>query len=200
MEAVKIVDAGERIMVTGTDRAAVSAALEDLVRRGATVLGEITRVGTKFTATTSQPAPSPDGAAPEAADWMGELEQIAAMSAITVSDTGTHLILAGNDRDSVESALERLAAQGVTRSGPVARMGARWIGSCIHPEHARSPCTVEQLGLKVVVSALHREQVDAKLEELQRGGATLIAPPELRDGQWTAIVDLGEKQQGMRFY
>jgi hypothetical protein len=198
MDGVKVVDAGEHLVITSGDRHAVTIALEDLARRGSRVSSEVTQIGANFTATASHPT-APD-AGPDEGAGARELERLVATGALSVSDAGTHLVLSGSERGGVEHALRLLDAQGMRQLGAIARVGARWIASCAHPAHVESPCTVEQLGLKAVISARHRAQVDAKLDELRRGGATLVAAPELRDGLWTAIVDLGEKQHGMRFY
>lgn len=200
MEAVKIVDAGEQLVVTGGDREAVQAALDDLAARGSRILSPVAAVGSRFTATASHPTDPPTPSAPDDAEWFTELERIAALRSVTIADAGTHLILTANDRASLELALTQLAPAGVKPLGAIAAMGSRWIASCEHPDLAEAPCTVEVLGLKAVVSGRHLVQVQAKLDELQRGGGTVIAVPELQDGVWTAIVDLGEKQQGMRFY
>lgn len=199
MDAVRIVDAGEQLVISGADRAAVQAVLDDLARRGATILCPVTPLGSRFNATATHPTAPPESTTQDPSS-LAELERIAAMRSVSISDAGTHLILTGNDRATLERALQELGAKGLNITSAIAPMGARWIASCEHPEHVQAPCKVETLGLKAVLSARRREQVDAKIEELCRGGASVLAAPELIDGFWTAIVDLGERQAGMRFY
>jgi class 3 adenylate cyclase len=78
----------------------------------------------------------------------------------TVSDAGSHFIVSGPTRESVEA--ERRRAVRVN---------------------------VEKLGMKTVVTAATREAVEAKVAELVEYGARLDQEIEEIDGTWTAVLD-----------
>jgi class 3 adenylate cyclase len=107
--------------------------------------------------------------------------------AVTISDVGTHYLIAGPTRPSVEQAIEGLVRKGCELVSPISQVGAKWLASCAHPR--LGSVKVEALGLKRVVSGSSREVVEAKVRELVNMGARLVQEVELEDGVWTAVCE-----------
>jgi hypothetical protein len=105
-----------------------------------------------------------------------------------VSDAGTHFIVSGSTRKSVDALLERLAADGVKVLSAPTQVGAKWIATCENRRHAVR-VKVEELGLKSIISGPTREAVEDKARELMRLGASMVAEPECVDGVWTAVCE-----------
>ena len=106
---------------------------------------------------------------------------------VTISDVGTHYLIAGPTRPSVEQAIEGLVRKGCEVVAPASQVGAKWLASCARPR--LGSVKVENLGLKRVVSGPSREVVDAKVRELLDIGARLVQEAELHDGVWTAVCE-----------
>jgi class 3 adenylate cyclase len=104
----------------------------------------------------------------------------------TVSDAGSHLIVSGPTRESVEAQLARLTGEGVRVISAPALIGATWMASF---ENRRPAVNVEKLGMKTMVSASTREAVEAKVAELVAFGAHIDQEIEEIDGVWTAVLD-----------
>ena len=107
---------------------------------------------------------------------------------VTVSDAGTHYIIAGASRESVEAELERRVAAGAQVRSEPALVGAKWMATFENPRLSVH-VSVEKLGMKSIVTASTREAVEAKLAELIELGARVAQPLEEIDGVWTAVVD-----------
>jgi hypothetical protein len=105
-----------------------------------------------------------------------------------VFDAGTHFIVSGQSRESVEEALKRLVEKGCKVLSPITQVGARWVASVDNPRLAVS-ATVEEFGLKRIVSGATREAVHLKVQELLGLGAVLVQDIELADGTWTAVCE-----------
>jgi class 3 adenylate cyclase len=105
-----------------------------------------------------------------------------------VSDAGSHFIVSGSTRQSVDAVLERMAREGVKLLSPPALVGARWMATCENRRHAVR-ASVEQFGLKSVISGPTREVVEAKVGELLQFGAALVQEIECVDGVWTAVCE-----------
>ena len=105
-----------------------------------------------------------------------------------ISDAGSHFIVSGSTRQSVDAVLERMAKEGVKLLSPPALVGARWMATCENRRHAVR-VTVEQFGLKSIISGPSREVVEAKLGELLQFGAALVQDIECVDGVWTAVCE-----------
>jgi class 3 adenylate cyclase len=112
----------------------------------------------------------------------------AAEEAARVSDAGTHFIISGTTRQSVDAILERMAREGVKLLSPPALIGARWMATCENRRHAVR-VSVEQFGLKSIISGPTREVVEAKVGELLQFGASLVQEIECVDGVWTAVCE-----------
>jgi hypothetical protein len=105
-----------------------------------------------------------------------------------VSDAGSHFIVSGPTRASVEAELARLATDGAEIIAPPAQIGARWMATFENRRRAVR-VNVEKLGMKTVVTAATREAVEAKVAELVEYGARLDQEIEEIDGVWTALLD-----------
>jgi class 3 adenylate cyclase len=108
--------------------------------------------------------------------------------AARISDAGTHFIISGTTRQSVDAVLERMSKAGVKLLSPPALVGARWMATCENRRHAVR-VNVEQFGLKSVVSGPTREGVEAKVAELLQFGGSLVEQIECVDGVWTAVCE-----------
>src|SRR3954468_13251929 len=106
----------------------------------------------------------------------------------TVSDAGSHFIVSGPTRESVEAELARHGAEGAELITPPAQVGATWMATFANRRRAVR-VSVEKLGMKTVVTAATREAVEAKVAELVECGARLDQEIEEIDGAWTAVLD-----------
>jgi hypothetical protein len=114
-------------------------------------------------------------------------EPAGAAGPVTISDVGTHYLISGPTRPSVEHAIDGLVRKGCELVSPISQVGAKWLASCAHPR--LGSVRVETLGLKRVISGPSREVVEAKVRELVDMGARLLQEVELDDGVWTAVCE-----------
>ena len=106
----------------------------------------------------------------------------------TISDAGTHFIVSGPSRESVEAELARLGTDGAKVLAAPALVGAKWMAACEN-RRAAMRVNVEKLGMKSIITGASREAVEVKLKELLGFGARLDSDIELVDGMWTAVCD-----------
>jgi len=106
----------------------------------------------------------------------------------TVSDAGSHFIVSGPTRESVQAELGRMVAQGAQVKSEPAKVGATWMATCENRRVA-ARVNVEKLGMKSVVTSSTREAVEARVKELLELGARVDQPVEEIDGVWTAVLD-----------
>ena len=106
----------------------------------------------------------------------------------TVSDAGSHFIVSGPTRESVQMELGRMVAEGASVKSEPALVGAKWMATCENRRLAVR-VNVEKLGMKSVVTASTREAVEARVKELLELGARVDQPVEEIDGVWTAVLD-----------
>jgi hypothetical protein len=112
----------------------------------------------------------------------------AAQGPATISDAGSHFIISGPSRESVEVELARLGADGAKVLAAPALVGAKWMAACEN-RRATMRVNVEKLGMKSIITGASREAVEVKLKELLGFGARLDREIELVDGLWTAVCD-----------
>jgi len=105
-----------------------------------------------------------------------------------VFDAGTHYMVSGYSEASVNEAVQKLAAKGCKLIAPVSQVGRKWLASVDNPRLAVE-ARVEALGFKHIITGPTRESVEVKLQDLVARGSTLVQPPELADGVWTAICE-----------
>jgi class 3 adenylate cyclase len=106
----------------------------------------------------------------------------------TVSDAGSHFIVSGATRETVEAELARFAAEGANVISAPSQVGAKWMAT-FENRRASARVNVEKLGMKTVVTAATREAVEGKVAELVGFGARVDQPIEENDGVWTAVLD-----------
>jgi hypothetical protein len=112
----------------------------------------------------------------------------AARGAATISDAGTHFIVSGPSRESVETELARLGEEGAKVLATPTLVGAKWMAT-FENRRATMRVNVEKLGMKSIITGASREAVELKLRELLGFGARLDREIELVDGTWTAVCD-----------
>ena len=105
-----------------------------------------------------------------------------------ISDAGSHFIVSGSTRQSVDAVLERLAKEGARLLSAPALVGAKWMATYENRRHSVR-VNVEQFGLKSVISGPTREVVEAKVGELLQFGASMVQDIECVDGVWTAVCE-----------
>jgi hypothetical protein len=120
--------------------------------------------------------------------------------ATTVTDSGATLLIAGDSEDAVRLEVATRQRDGCRLVGAPARVGSRWFATITKQadvSFSRTPdgraerieCSIERLGLQVVVRGPTEEAVRDAIDNLALGGARLIAAPECLRGEWTAVLD-----------
>jgi len=197
MDQVKIVDAGERIMISGPSRDVVEAAVESLVAKGAPVLAPAAQLGSRWVATCAKP---PGGTVPETptvADVQSGADD-AVLRRVKVSDTGDHLMITGAEKSAVEAALAALARNGARVLAPPAPLGNGWIATLEKPAVRANQCTIERAGFQLIIRGAERGAVEAKLADLAERGARPIGAVEHVGGEWVGVCDAGDVTGIMR--
>lgn len=105
-----------------------------------------------------------------------------------VFDAGTHYMVSGYSEESVRDAVQKLTAAGGNLIAPLSQMGRKWLASVSNPR-LDIEARVEEMGFKSVISGPTKEAVQLKVEDLVERGSTLVQPPELNDGVWTAVCE-----------
>lgn len=197
MTAVKILDAGGNILLSGVQAADVEAALRKYVARGASVVSEPSKLGSSWVAACTVP-PKVPGADETTTLRLTDLaaaiqrkEAAAAGGAAKYVETGHTILISGPSRESVFATLSAFVSQGARITSEVTQIGYTWVASC---ERAEQSCEVQEMGLKRIVTGPTRESVDAKCAELVAQGATLVGEIEEMDGVWSAVCDTGGRE------
>lgn len=105
-----------------------------------------------------------------------------------IFDAGTHLIVSGFSESVVRDLVRKLEAEGHKLLSPIVQVGSKWLASVSNPKLAVE-ARVEELGFKRVITGPTRESVQLKLQDLVERGSTVLQPPELADGVWTAVCE-----------
>lgn len=197
MDQVKIVDAGERIMISGPSRDVVEAAVESLVAKGAPVLAPAAQLGSRWVATCAKPSDGTIPEAPSLADVQSGTDD-AVLRRVKVADTGDHLMITGPEKSLVEAALVALARKGGRVLAPPAPLGNGWIATFEKPVVPANQCTIERAGFQLVIRGAERGAVEAKLADLTERGATPIGAVEHVGGEWVGVCDAGDVTGIMR--
>jgi predicted enzyme related to lactoylglutathione lyase len=192
MEGVTISDAGSSLVITAREKAAVEAAVSELVSRGAAIIAPPAQLGSKWVASCAKPADGGGQALGE--DATRAVAGNALLQGVKITAAGGNLMITGADRPTVHAAFAELVKRGARAISEPVPLGNKWVATCSDPEDNRAPCTVEALGLQLVVSGASREAVEDKVKELQAAGARLVAPPSQSGPGWMAICDRGGMQ------
>jgi class 3 adenylate cyclase len=105
-----------------------------------------------------------------------------------VFDAGTHYMVSGYSEESVRDAVQKLSAAGGKLIAPLSQMGRRWLASVSNPR-LEIEARVEELGFTRVITGPTKEVVQLKVQDLVERGSTLVQPPELDGGVWTAVCE-----------
>ena len=105
-----------------------------------------------------------------------------------VFDAGTHFVVSGFSEAAVRETLRKLESNGHQLLSPVVQVGSKWLASVSNPRLAVA-AKVEEFGFKRVITGPTREAVQLKLQDLLEHGSTVVQPPELEDGLWTAVCE-----------
>jgi class 3 adenylate cyclase len=105
-----------------------------------------------------------------------------------VFDAGTHYIVSGYSEESVRDAVHKLTQGGGKLIAPLSQMGRKWLASVSNPK-LDIEAQVEHMGFKRVITGPTQEAVLLKVQDLVERGSTVVQPPELADGVWTAVCE-----------
>ncbi len=197
MPAVKHLDAGDNVLLTGSSEQDLAMALQSYVERGSRVLSPPARMGSNWVAVCSMPpiAPLVDETSTLRLTDLGRSKprEVAAEfgAAARRADAGHMLVFSGPTRASVAAALEVYVKQGSRVISEVSLLGNTWMATCEKPEVPLSGCRVEEIGLKRLVTGPSHAAVAAKVAELAQLGAVLVGEIEEANGEWTALCDTG---------
>ena len=108
-EPAKVMDAGQSLMLSGTSRASVEAALDELIAQGAKVISPISMVGNKWVASCTHA----DGAA-----------------GVKVEDFGLTRIISSTNRQAVADKVEEILAFGGKLRGEIEKIDGVWTAVC----------------------------------------------------------------------
>ena len=106
----KILDAGANLIISGTSRASVQKALDELAGSGARLISPITQVSTKWMATCEHPK--------------------VAMSGCKVQSLGYQRIITGPSREAVAAKVDELVRFGAVRVGEIQLQNGVWTAVC----------------------------------------------------------------------
>ena len=105
-----------------------------------------------------------------------------------VFDAGTHFVVSGYSETAVREVVRQLDAEGNKLLSPVVQVGSKWLASVSNPK-LKEEAKVQELGFKRIVTGPTKESVQVKLQDLVDRGSTVVQPPELADGLWTAVCE-----------
>ena len=106
----KILDAGANLIISGTSRASVQKALDELAGSGARLISPITQVSNKWMATCEHPK--------------------VAMSGCKVQSLGYQRIITGPSREAVAAKVDELVRFGAVRVGEIQLQNGVWTAVC----------------------------------------------------------------------
>jgi len=190
LDTVKITDAGDTLLITAPNKAAVDSALQDLQHRGSKVISDATPLGSKWLASCTKPN-LPNASGNSAPIDVIAIAQRAALHSVTISDAGPDLIVSGEDKESVQAALDELAKSGAQAKSALAQVGKKWIARCENIKFGHREVKVEQFGLSYTISGPIREAVEMKVKEFELKGAKVIVEIQKIENEWFATCDTG---------
>jgi hypothetical protein len=197
VDEVKVVDAGERIMISGPNRDGVEAAVNALVAKGVRVMAPAAQLGSRWVATCEK---LPDGTVPEIPTLTDDQSDAddTLLRKVRVTDAGDHLMITSPDKSAVEAAVAALAREGGRVLATPAPLGNGWIATFEKPAVAENRCTIERAGFQFIVRGSTRGAVETKLADLAERGAKPIGDVEHVGGEWVGVCDAGDMTGIMR--
>jgi len=190
MSAVRITDAGDTLLITAPTKAAVETALHEFRAQGAKVVSDAAPLGNRWVASCTKPELSEASRDPGAAG-VDAIARRAALRAVTISDAGPQLIVSGDDRESVQGALDELARTGAQATSAIAQVGKKWIAHCENLGFGYREVKVEQNGLSYTISGRSLEAVKTKLREFESRGAKVTVEIQKIEDEWVVTCDTG---------
>jgi hypothetical protein len=117
-----------------------------------------------------------------------------------VTDSGLTLLIAGETEAEVRLEILTREGAGCRLVGLPSRVGSRWFATVTKPGDAGfvaassgltapAKCSIERIGLQVIVRGPTETTVREAIANLITGGAKIVAPPECARGEWTAVLD-----------
>ena len=108
-EPAKVIDAGQKLMISGSSRASVKEALDKLLAQGATAISPISVVGSRWVAAASHPQ---------------------AGGGIKVEEFGLTRIISGRDHLAVSDKVADIVARGGKLRGEIEQIDGIWTAVC----------------------------------------------------------------------
>jgi class 3 adenylate cyclase len=108
-EPAKVLDAGQSLMLSGSSRASVKAALEELLAQGAKLIAPIAMIGNKWVATCTHPD---------------------AAGGVKVEEFGLTRIVSSGNRQAVADKVEELVSFGGKLRGEIEKIDGVWTAVC----------------------------------------------------------------------
>lgn len=189
MSNVKISDTGSNLLITGPAEEMVTAILQEMASRGASILARASRLGSNWTASCTKPVGYQDGTLPTAYN-VGEATKNVVLQTVKIHEAGNHLVISAKSKQSVQAALAELQRLGAKSLSTVAQNGDLWIASCENPKVAASECVVDNFGSQFMITGPSVASVEGKIRELAETGAKLVSAIEQdAKGNWVAVCD-----------
>jgi hypothetical protein len=139
MSAVKVLDAGGNLLLTGDDRAEVEAALREHVARGAIVVTPVSQVGRKWVAALKPAADALDRSttldlaaimAAQARQAAPPPEEPGSDATCTVEKMGFKRLITGPTREAVQAKTQAFIHYGASLVGVIEEMDGQWVSVC----------------------------------------------------------------------
>ena len=191
---VKILDAGEHLVLSGPTAEAVQAALNSFIKRGSKVVSQVGLVGRRWVAACDTPTTS---------TGLDTTQTLNLSDVVKVLDANGMRMLSGPAASAVEHALNRYIEQGSTVISAVSQVGKNWVASCTIPpkdtglDAGQKPtalddgCRVENFGFKRIIYGPSQLIVQIRVEQMRKFGAHLVGDIEQEGEEWVAVCDIG---------
>ena len=127
------------------------------------------------------------------------------MDAVKIADAGSHFLISGAERETVQAALAGLVAKGARVIAEPAQLGSKWIASCEKPpanaERKDMPATllehiaadavlkgvkVANAGSHLLLTAADKSTLESALQQYVKRGARVISAVAPLGNQWVA--------------
>ena len=190
---VKVLDAGDSLVLSGPTEEAVESALKGFVRRGAKIISPVGLVGRRWVAACTVPQSPND---------LDTTQTLNLSDEVRVNHSGGNLILTGPSAEAVEFSLTGFLSLGATVVSPVSQIGSSWVVMCTAPAAAAvanptpesvapgDGCRIEKFGLKRIIYGSSERAVQLRIGEMQKFGAELVGEIEQEGEEWVAICDI----------
>lgn len=195
---VKILDAGGDLLLSGTTSDAVEACLNTFLRRGSKLITSVGLVGKTWVAACTVP-PKETG--------IDTTQTLNLSDVVKIVDSQGKRMLSGASSAVVETSLHSFVDLGSKVLTALHQVGNSWVAACtIPPDTARfaagmgteegdDGCRVEEFGFKRIIYGSSQLAVQLRVEKMKSSGAEIIGDVEQDGQEWTAVCDIGGRQQ-----